>query len=79
MDSLRSGLSQVARSTITTASGPSTHYARGIQLPTILFTNLPENNLAKRLSCHDEVVSVLTKPLGGEALVAAVRKAVGGA
>ena len=49
-----------------------------LAVPTILFTGLPENTLAQRTAAYEEVVAVLRKPLGGEALVAAVEKAFGG-
>lgn len=49
-----------------------------LAVPTILFTGLPENTLAQRTAAYEEVVAVLRKPLGGQALVAAVEKAFGG-
>lgn len=49
-----------------------------LAVPTILFTGLPENTLAQRTAAYEEVVAVLRKPLGGEALVATVEKAFGG-
>jgi two-component system, LuxR family, response regulator FixJ len=49
-----------------------------LAVPTILFTGLPENTLAQRTAAYEEVIAVLRKPLGGEALVAAVETAFGG-
>lgn len=49
---------------------------RDVNLPTVLFSGLPESTLAPRLPAYTEVIAVLRKPLGGEALVSAVRKAL---
>lgn len=50
---------------------------RGVILPTVLFTSLSDATLAAHLAAHDEIVTVLRKPLGGEVLVSAVCQALG--